>query len=173
MTNQRKIFTVQNLTEKLKDAKSLILTDYRGLTVDQISELREKVKESGGELEVVKNTLLARAATEAKVKFEENSLAGPTAVIWAWDDEIAPIKAVYSFSKEAGLPEIKSGLFGNEVILPDKIKELARLPGLEGLRAKLVGTLSSPTYGLVNSLNWNLKKLVYILKARQESKGGD
>ena len=171
MPTQKKVFTVQNLSQKLKDAKTLVLADYRGLSVGQMTDLRGKVKQVGGEVEVVKNRLLKIAAKEAKVEIDDQILTGPTAVIWAWEDQIQPLKALDTFAKENDLPKAKFGLFEGKIISIEKIKELANLPSQDELRAKLVGALHSPTYGLVNSLNWNLKKLVYILKTKSE--GGD
>lgn len=169
MPTSKKIFTVQNLTEKLKDAQVLILSDYRGLSMAQLDNLRKAIKEAGGELEIIKNTLLKRAADEAKVKIEDEVLTGPTAALWTWELEIGPLKALHSFAEEAGLPKIKFGRFEGQAISLERIKELAQLPGLEGLKAQLVGRLQSPLYGLVSNLQGNLRKLVYVLKA----KGGE
>lgn len=169
MPTQRKIFTVQNLTEKIKKTKTLLLADYRGLTVSQMADLRSKIKKAGGELKVVKNRLFSRAAKEAKVKVSEEALEGPTAVLWAGENEIETIKALHLFSQEAGLPKIKFGLFQGEPVSLEKIKTIAQLPGLEALRAKLVGLLHSPPSGLVNVLSGNLRNLVLVLKA----KGGE
>jgi large subunit ribosomal protein L10 len=172
MPSQKKSFTVANLTAKLKDAKALVLADYRGLSVEQMTELRQKLAESGGQLEVVKNRLLSLAAKEAKVSLDQKSLAGPTAAVWANEDEMALIKTLYKFSQENELPKIKSGLFEGQIITAEKVKTLAKLPGLDQLRAKLVGSLQSPAYGLVNSLRWNLSQLVYVLKAVEKNQGG-
>lgn len=169
MPTQKKIFTVQNLTQKLKDAKALFLADYRGLSVTQMADLRAEVKKAGGELEVVKNRLLGRAAKEAKTAIADEALTGPTAVLWAFDDEIEPLKAMDNFAQKAGLPKIKFGIFKGKTISLDRIKELASLPTAEELRVRLLNTLQSPAFGLVNALNWNLKKIVYVLK----TKGGD
>lgn len=171
MPTQRKIFTVQNLTEKLKDTKALVLADYRGLTVSQMAELREAVKDSGGEMEVIKNRLLNIAAKEAKVEIDDQALTGPTVVLWAWEDEISPLKVLYQFSQKAGLPKIKYGLFNQEVLPLEQIKVLAQLPEPEILKTKLVGQLAAPFYGLTGSLRSNLFKLIIILK--QKAEGGD
>ena len=168
MPTQKKIFTVQNLTQKLKEAKALVLADYRGLNVAQMADLREEVKKAGGELEVVKNRLLGRAAKEAKVEIGEEVLTGPTAALWAFEDEIGPIKALHDFAQKAGLPKIKFGIFGGKAISLERIKELASLPTMPELKAKLVKTLQSPTFRLTNALGGNMRKLVYILE--QESK---
>lgn len=173
MPTSKKIFTVQNLTEKLKQAKGLILFNYQGLDVSQMTNLRQEVKKAEGEFEVVKNTLLQLAIKEDPASVRQLAeLQGPTAALWVYKDNLAPIKAVFDFIKSNDLPKIKLGFWGKDLLSSEQIKELASLPGVEVLRAKLIGTLQSPTCRLVNSLRWNIAKLIYILKAKKD-KGGD
>jgi large subunit ribosomal protein L10 len=169
MVQQDKVYSVQNLVEKLKQAKAVVLADYHGLNVAQMAELREKVKQSGGEFEVVKNTLLNRAAKESQIEIESAVLQGPTAVLWAYEDQIAPLKSLVDFIKINELPKIKFGLLDQIVTPIEKIKELANLPSKEVLWARLVSTLQSPLFRLDNDLSTNLKKLLFILK----TKGGE
>ena len=117
MATSKKIFTVQNLTEKLKDAQVLVLSDYRGLSMTQLDDLRKAIKKAGGELEIVKNTLLKRAAGEAKVKIEDEILTGPTAALWTWETKLGPLKALSDFAEETGLPKIKFGRFDVKLFL--------------------------------------------------------
>lgn len=172
MVKTDKVYTVQNLVEKLKQAKAVVLADYHGLKVSQMAELRQNIKKVGGEFEVVKNTLLNRAANETKIKIDSEVLQGPTAVIWAYEDQIAPLKALIDFVRVNELPKIKFGLLDQVATPLERIKQLASLPTKEELRIRLVGTLQSPTYGLVNALNWNLKKLIYVLKAKGGEQSG-
>ncbi len=169
MVKQDKVYAVQNLVEKLKQAKAVVLTDYHGLKVSQMAELRQNVKKAGGEFEVVKNTLLDRAANESKIKIDSEVLQGPTAVLWAYEDQISPLKALVDFTKANDLPQIKFGLLDQAKAPIEKIKQLASLPSKDELKTKLVNTLQSPLCGLDNALNWNLRKLVLVLKA----KGGE
>jgi len=169
MVAQKKIFNVQNLTQKLKDTKTLVLADYRGLTVDQLSQLRAKIKKAGGELEVVKNRLLNRAAKEAKVEIDKKALTGPTIVLWTWEKDLEPLKALYQFGQEAGLPKIKFGFFDHQPTPVEKVNQLATLPSQEQLRANLIMSLKSPTSRLNQTLGSNLTKLILILKG----KGGE
>ncbi|TSC53649.1 MAG: ribosomal protein L10P, partial [Microgenomates group bacterium LiPW_31] len=170
MVPQRKIFTVQNLAEKLKQAKAFVLTDYSGLDVAQINELRREVKKSGGEFEVVKNTLLRLAAKTGLPRIRQlTDLQGPTAALWLYSEDLTPLKALSNFIQKTELPKVKFGFWQGELISIERIKELMTLPSLAELQAKLINTLKSPTFGLVNSLNWNIQKLVFILKA----KGGE
>lgn len=175
MPTSKKIFNVQNLAEKFKQAKALILADYTGLTVSQISELRAEIKKAGGELEVVKNTLLLLAAKESPLTFKDTPLTGPTAVLWIYKEDLSPLKALDTFAKKTELPKIKFGFWENEPISLERIQQLANLPTLAELQARLAGRLSSPIFGLINSLNWNRQKLVLILQllACAGRKGGD
>lgn len=173
MVKQDKVYTVQNLEEKLKQAKAVVLADYHGLKVSQMAQLRQEIKKAGGEFEVVKNTLLHRAADESKIQIDPKVLQGPTAVLWAYEDQIAPLKALMNFAKANDLPKIKFGLLDQVATPIERIKQLASLPSKEELKAKLVSTLQSPLYGLDNALNWNLRKLVLVLKMKGgESSGG-
>lgn len=169
MKKSEKIFTVQNLAEKLKQAKALILADYSGLKVDQINSLRREIKKAGGEFEVVKNTLLRLALTNSQSEAINQFLTGPTAALWLYTDNLGPLKTLNDFIKKNALPKIKFGFWDRELISMEKIIQLANLPGPDQLRAKFIGLLQSPLYRLANSLNWNLGKLVYVLKM----KGGE
>ena len=172
MTNQKNILAVQNLSKKLTKAKALVLADYQGLNVEQINELRNEVKKVGGEFEVVKNTLLHLAAKESQHPASEAELEGPTAALWAYEDDPSPFKALDTFIKKNDLPKIKVGFCNKETISLERIKQLANLPGRVDLEAKLVGTLNSPIFGLVNALNWNIRKLLLVLQAKAK-KGGE
>ena len=165
MPNTKKIFTVQNLAEKFKQAKGLILTDYSGLKVNQINELRNKIKKAGGEFEVVKNTLLRLAAENSQLSIS-NFQEGPTAALWLYSQDLSPLKILDNFIKQTELPKIKFGFWEGEEINAEKIAELASLPGIDQLRGQLLVFLQSPTFRLANALSWNLKKLILVLKAR-------
>jgi len=169
MKKSQKFFTVDNLKEKLKAAKALILTDYSGLKVDQINQLRQNIKKSGGEFEVVKNTLLSKASENSDLKIEKDKLEGNTAALWLYSDDLAPLKALDTFIKKNELPKLKFGFWDKSLIEMEKIKELASLPGLAELQAKLVSFLKSPLSDLTYKLKGNLFKLVYLLK----TKGGE
>ena len=173
MVSQRKIFTVQNLAEKLKQAKALVLSDYSGLNVSQINELRKQIKKAGGEFEVVKNTLLRLAAKNLQFTIYNLQLEGPTAALWIYTDNPAPLKVLDNFIKKNNLPKIKFGFWEKKPISLERIKELASLPTLSELQAKLLATLQSPTFGLVNALNWNIGKLILVLNEAQKRETPD
>jgi len=172
MANTKKIFTVQNLAEKFKQAKGLILSDYSGLNVDQINKLRGEIKKAGGEFEVVKNNLLRLAAKNSQLFSISNfQLEGPTAALWLYNQDFSPLKVLDNFIRQTELPKIKFGFWEGEEIAQERISELANLPGKEQLRAKLVGLFQSPLSQFLRVLNFNTAKLIFILKTKAE--GGE
>ncbi len=167
MKKQEKIFAVADLKERLKEAKAVILTDYQGLTVPQMNQLRSLVKKAGGQILVVKNTLLERALKEAKLPKLE--LTGQTAVVLAYQDEISPIKSVFDFARSTGLPSFKTGIWEERILSREEIERLGSLPSHQELLGKLSSILSSPSSRLTQVLAGNQKKLIMILK----TKGGE
>lgn len=160
---QIKIQTVASLAEKIKDAKTLAFADYRGLTVNQISDLRNKVKAAGGEVIVTKNSLIKRALAKNQLPAATEQLTGPTAAVFAYEDEIAPVRAVAESAKATGLPSFKFGFFGKSLLDSAGLSELAAIPSKPELAAKVVGTLSSPLYGIVTVLAANIRNFVSVL----------
>lgn len=173
MPSQQNLTSVKNLQQKLALAKSVVLADYKGLTVNQQRKLRNKVKAVNGELIVAKNSLLKIALTEEKFKLTadfETLLAGPTITLLAYEDEIAPIKALAEFTKEFELPKVKLGFLTKEPLTSAQVNQLAALPTRLELIAKTVGSLKSPLSGIVNVLAGNIRKLIYTLNALREVK---
>lgn len=170
MKKQEKIFEVDNLTQKIKGAKSVVLVDYRSLTVSQASNLRRLVKKAGGELQVVKNSLLTRALINTKIlnKTEDLVLTGQTMALFSNDDEISPVKVLATFGKNLSLLPFKLGFFGANTLSAEEVLCYASLPGKDELRAKLVGILASQPQRLIFSLNYNLLALVTTLKRISE-----
>lgn len=156
---------VKSLVEKIARAKTLIFANYHGLTALQISDLRRKIKAAGGELVVTKNTLLARAlqSTDYQLPTTDYQLTGPTASIFAYEDEVAPLKAAHDSSKSQGTPQFKFGFFGRDVLDLAAVETLAIIPTRPELNANVVGTLASPIYGFVNVLQANIRNLISIL----------
>jgi large subunit ribosomal protein L10 len=159
------------MKDRLAKAKSVVLADYKGLTVAQIGELRKQVTATGAEMKVTKNSLIKIALKESKYPVAElENMTGPTTIMFGLTDEISPIKAMADFAKTVELPKFKAGFLGLEFINADKVKQLANLPGKDILIAQVVGGLKSPLYGMVNVLQGNLRKLVYVLKAVEAKK---
>ncbi len=171
MPSKRNIADVEYMKDRLAKAKSVVLADYKGLTVAQIGELRTKVTATGAEMKVTKNSLIKIALKESKFPITEiENMTGPTTIMFGLTDEISPIKAMADFAKTVELPKFKAGFLGMEFINADKVKQLANLPGKDVLIAQVVGGLKSPLYGMVNVLQGNLRKLVYVLKAIEKNK---
>ncbi|MBI4036778.1 50S ribosomal protein L10 [Candidatus Daviesbacteria bacterium] len=168
-TRQQKQETVLKLSEKLSRAKAVVLTDYRGLTMNQLSSLRNKLREVDSEFTITKNALLARAIPIAYPLRSEASplppttFQNPTATLFAYGDEILPIKALVQTLKDAGLGKLKAGLLGDQVLDEANLNQMALLPTKDELRAKIVGVLVAPLQGMVSVLQGNLRSLVYAL----------
>jgi len=165
MVPQKKIFAVDNLAAKLKDAKGLVFADYQGLKVSQMIILRRELKKLGAEFEVVKNTLLRKATKIAEFPLKEEELIGQNVVLWIYENDPTPLKALYKFIKENELPKVKFGFWDGQQMDGARFEALSKLPSLNELRTNLVGILNSPTRGLVYSLNFNTTKLLLTLKA--------
>lgn len=169
MPSQKNIDALQELKDKAGKAKAIALTDYLGLSVAQMTELRDKVREAGGELKVTKNTLLKRALENDELN-QTDALEGPTLTLFAYEDEVAPLKAVVEFAKEHEIPTLKAGFLGKEFLNLERLQGLAQLPSREELQAKVVGQISAPIYGFVNVLSGNLRNLVYVLQSIKDQK---
>lgn len=170
MATQKKLDQVKSLTDKLTKAKSVVLTDPSGLTHRQLEDLRKNLKKAQGELTVIKNTLLKRAFTNVQKTISDTPLQGATATLISYADEVAPLKALTKFFKDANLGKIKGGLLGEQELTIQEIEKLATLPGRDMLLSKLVGQLQAPMYGLHNALSWNMRKLVWTLDSIKTKK---
>lgn len=155
-TRIQKEENVAEIAEKLGRAKSVVFADYKGMTMKQLSQLRKKLHEVNSEFSITKNTLIARA-------LPETSFEGPTATLFAYDDEITPIKLLVKALKDNNIGSVKGGLLGTETLDALKINYLATLPSKDELRAKTVGVLAAPLTGIVSVLQGNLRNLVYAL----------
>ena len=159
-----KAASVANIKELLGSSKSVAVVDYTGLKVSQATALRQAIKKSGGHVLVTKNTLFQIAFGQPL------KLSGLNAFIFSQSDEITAIKAVVDFAKKNSVLTLKSGLLGDRVLTAAEITQLANTPDKTTLAAKLVGSLNSPLFRLVYSLNWNRSKLVRTLDAIRQSK---
>jgi large subunit ribosomal protein L10 len=167
MPSKINISKLEDLNKKKSQSKSVVFAHYQGLNVNQINELRAKVKQAGGELVVSKNTLLRLAFDKCDLNQE---LTGPTITVFAYEDEIAPLKVVADFSKENKLPTFTAGYFDSKVMAVDEVVKLSKLPGKLELQAKVVSSIAAPLSGIVNVLQGNLRNLVYTLKTIQDQK---
>jgi len=157
---------LQDLIVKLKESKGVILTDYQGMSVFEISRLRNELRENKVEYKVVKNTLLEKASEELNVKDLTKDLIGCTAIAFSSDDGIAPARLLKEYYKKNKIDlKVKSGLIDGRVFNPEKIMEIASLPLKDVLMAQIVAGIRFPLFSLVFILQGPLRGLIYGLKA--------
>lgn len=170
MARAEKVAIVESLQSKMSGTQALFIADYRGLKVGELTELRARLRESGAELQVVKNTLARRAADAASLPDMGGMLTGPTAIAFAGDDVVAPAKVLHEFSQAHQALEIKGGLLEGKIVEPGEVEALAKLPSREVLLAQVVGGLQAPISGLAGVLSGLLRNLVYVLDAVRTQK---
>lgn len=134
---------VKNLAEKLKDAKLVLLTDYRGISVEDVTSLRNNLRETNSEYKVIKNNIVKRALDANGENELDSVLEGPTAVVISNDDYLAPLKAIYNFSKDNDYYKIKGGIVEGKVLSVEELITLAKLPSRQELLGMLAGALLS------------------------------
>lgn len=172
MSKQSKVYEVEDLTESLKSAKSAALIDYQGLDAAQNNELRQNIKQAGGSMQVAKNTLLTRVLENIGIKLDKK-IEGPTALVLAQENQLAPLKAIKNMADELEKPKFKFGILNNELLPFEKIQKLVNLPNKKVLLSMLVNGLNSPLVRLVNALKFNQRKLILVLTQIQQEKGGE
>ena len=171
MTTAKKEATIEELRQKLGASKNLFFTNYAGLTVEDITKLRNELrKDNAGTYGVVKNTLFSIAAGDDLAKKFEAYLAGPTAIVFAGEDPVAPAKALKTFSDANKPVDVKAAYIDGQIVDAKAVAQLAALPPKIELLAKLVGSLKSPLYGLVTVLSGNQGGLVRVLNSIREQK---
>jgi large subunit ribosomal protein L10 len=173
MPTAKKEATIEELREQIAGAKNLFFTNYQGLTVEQISKLRNELRKDGSTYGVVKNTLFKRAAGDELASQLDAILAGPTGVVFAGDDPVAPAKALKTFSDTTKPVGVKAAYIDGKLVDAAQVQALAALPPKLELLARLVGSLKSPLQGLVMVLSGNQSGLVRVLNAIRESKSAD
>jgi large subunit ribosomal protein L10 len=169
MPTARKETAIQELRDRLAGAQNLFLTDYAGLTVEEITKLRGELRKDGNTYAVVKNTLFRIAAGDVATQLDQ-FLAGPTGIVFAGLDPVAPAKALKTFSDTTKKIEIKAAYIDGRVVDASQVDALAKLPPKAELVAKLVGSLASPLRGLVTVLSGNQSGLVRVLNAIREQR---
>lgn len=135
---------VQEIAEKFKSAASVVIVDYRGLTVAQVTELRKQLREAGVEYKVFKNSLTRRAAEQEGFEGINEFLTGPNAIAFSNEDVVAPAKIINDFAKANDKLEIKAGIIEGNVASAEDVKALAELPSREGLLSMLLSVLQAP-----------------------------
>lgn len=159
---------VLSLAEKIQKAKTIIFTNYHGLTAEQLGALRKEIKKSGGEFLVEKNSLIKLALIKNKLPAPIGQLTGPTAATFAYDDEIAPIKNIAKSNTDFNSPQFKFGFFGHDLLDDSALNQLSVIPARDTLHANLVSSLASSIHGFVNVLSANIRNLVSVLDQATE-----
>ncbi len=144
---------IANVQDQFKDAQSLIFLDYRGMTVAEVTALRNKIREAGASYKVIKNTVIKRAAENLGVTGLEAILEGPTAVAYSTNDPVSAAKIVYDFTKNLGKTEIKGGVYEGKAIDAKTVLNLAQTPSKEESIARIMGSLNSPVSSFVRALD--------------------
>lgn len=166
---------VAELTERLRTTETLLVADYRGLTMPQIDELRTKLLEHGARFAVVKNTLTRRAAEAAGTDAILALLEGPTAIAFleSGGDPVAVAKALVDAARDTRVLEVRGGLLEGRPVEPGEIESLAKLPPVDVLRGQVLGAITAPLTAIVGLFTAPVQDLYGLLDARIEQLGGD
>jgi large subunit ribosomal protein L10 len=157
---------VAEMIEQLGKAEAVLLADYRGLNVVEISQLRRNLRDAGSQLQVIKNTLAQRAFAKADIELPEEMLLGPTAVVLLFEELAAPAKALLECAKATNRLVIKGGFMDGRLLDEDGVKALSSLPTREELLGLLLGVLTAPQRNTVTVLHAPMRDFVGVLRAR-------
>jgi large subunit ribosomal protein L10 len=175
MKKEDKEKVVAELTERLRSSDTLLVADYRGLTMPQIDALRTRLLASGAKFTVVKNTLTRRAAEAAGADALLTLLEGPSAIAFldADGDMVAAAKALADMARESRVLEIRGGVLSGRTMTAAEVESLATLPPVEALRAQVLGAIVAPVTAFAGLVNAPLQNLYGLLEARIEQLGGE
>jgi large subunit ribosomal protein L10 len=168
ISREKKEEMVTEYADNLSRSRAMILTDYRGLTVANITQLRQNLREVDGAYQVVKNTLFQRALEEAGLPVPAEYLQGPLAVGFCFGDSPPVAKALVDFAKGTDALQIKGAILGTDILDAQGVKGLADLPPRDVLRAQLLAAIQGPMSNLVSVLNAPMREIAQVLKARSE-----
>lgn len=170
MARPEKVAAVKEIAADLREGQGIVFTDYRGLKVKDMTQLRENLREVGVQFKVVKNTLTALAANECGIEGMDALLEGPTAIAVGTEDPTVAARTLGRYAKDNPLLEIKGGILKGQVIGPDEVKALGDLPSKEVLIGQVLRGMQAPISGLVNVLSGPARSLVYVLEAIRAQK---
>lgn len=165
MPTETKEQLVAEIKERFNASEAIIMVDYRGLSVKQMQALRGKMRETGSELKIYKNSLTEIAIRELALPNMDEYLAGPTAFVFIAEDAAPPAKALSAFAREHKALELKGGLVQNQVVNAEGVKAIATLPSREELIAKLLGTMQNPIVGFARVLNGPVEAFARTVQA--------
>ena len=166
--NKKKI--VEDLKEKFATTKVVIVSDYKGLNVAQMTELRRNLSEANVEFQVVKNTLLTRASKDTDAELLADVFKGPSGIALSFDDPVAPAKILTQFAKDNAKLEIKAGVMNGQLMNLDAITALSKLPSREELLGQVLSTMNAVPTGLVRALSDVPRRMVNVLGAIKDQK---
>lgn len=158
------------IKEKIDKAQVAIVTDYKGLTVEEITKLRRSLQKDGGDYMVTKNTLAKIAIKGTPYEVLADSMKGPIAIAFGFEDQVAPAKALSNFIKEVKKGEILAAAMDGNLLSASEAKALANLPSKAELYAKMLGCINSPASGIANSVNAVMSSLVRAIAAVRDQK---
>ncbi len=170
MPTSQKQETINEIKGRFSDSETVILADYRGLSVKEMQQLRTRLRESGAEVKVYKNTLTQIALRELDLPSLDEYLEGPTAFVFAEGDPVAPAKAMTAFMREHAALELKGGFIQRAIIDAAGVKAIATLPSREELIAKLMGSLVNPIRGFMSMCNAPAGALARAMQAVADQK---
>ncbi len=172
MSQEKKSEVVARLSARLEQSPNLYLTDFTGLSVKPMTELRRKLRDAGVEYMVVKNTLAARAMKAASVEGLEDLLNGPTGVVFAGDEPITTAKVLSQFKKDNEALTLKAGVIEGRRVTADEIARLATLPSRDELLGQVAGAFQGPLQGFVGALSGLLQQFVGAVEALRAQRAG-
>ena len=170
MNKEQKIQIVKDIADKFQKAKGVVITDYKGLSVKDISELRLKLQNKSCEYKVFKNSLIQLAINEIGLESLKDFLIGPTAIAFEYEDAASSAKIISDFQKEHETLKVKAGLLGGKILKPADIKSLAFLPDRNMLLSLLMARMKLPILGMANVLAAPLRELVNVLDSINQQK---
>jgi large subunit ribosomal protein L10 len=169
-SHAEKAETVAGVHQRFKSAKMAIVTEYRGLTVAQITRLRREVRQASGEYQVIKNTLVRRALKDTAYVDLEGMLEGPNGWVFAYDDPIVLSKTLVKFADDNEKMKIKGGVFEGQFLEPAKVKALSQMPSKPELQAKLLATIQAPATQLVRLMQEPGARVARLIESVRKSK---
>jgi len=165
MARPEKVAKVEEIKAKFLQSQFVFLTDFTGLTVEEINQLRQRLRGKGAEYRVLKNTLTLLAIKDTDYQPVGELLVGPVAAVFASEDPVAVSKELLAFAAEKPKLRIKGGYMEGKVLSADEVRAIATLPSREVLLARVTGAFKGPLYGLHSVLSGPYRKLVYALRA--------
>ncbi len=161
---------IDEIKSKVEKAQVAILTEYKGYSVEEITNLRRALQKEGGDYMVTKNTLAKIAVKGTEYEVLTDALKGPIAIAFGFEDQVSPAKAVSKFIKETKKGAILGGALDGKLLSASEAEDLAKLPSKEELYAKILGSINSPASGIANSINAVMAQLTRAMAAVRDQK---